>query len=309
MGLANQNLLAITRAAAEEPGAGFAGSVRSIAIVIQQKHAVCPNLFRFCASLLFCIESTIVGRLEVFRLRFHCAMYFPRETPGAAATPSRWVISSTDALGGQSWQAIFGNDHPLKVDVGCGYGHFLTAMAQAEPHSNFIGIDIYPKGISRAQQKIERLQLVNVRLLAMPAAAALATAFESEQLAALYINFPDPWPKRRHARRRLVQPALVALIHDRLQAQGVVIVATDVAGYAQEMLQHFLAHGGFESCEAAGIVSELPDRVPTLYETKFRRQGLPLFYFKLRKVPLSSSPAGGEFDHEAAGQGSSFLAF
>lgn len=259
--------------------------------------------------MLCCNESAFVGLIEIFRLCFRFAMILPHEIAGAAVTPSGWVISSTEALGGQGWQAIFGNDHPLKVDVGCGYGHFLTAMAQAEPHSNFIGIDLYAKGIARAQQKSERLQLASVRLLAMPAQAAFETAFASGQLATLYINFPDPWPKRRHARRRLVQPALVALMHDRLQAKGVVIVATDVAGYAREMLQHFLAHGGFESCEAAGIVSELPDRVPTLYETKFRRQGLPLFYFKLRKISLSSSPAGGESDHEAAGQGSSFLAF
>jgi len=236
-------------------------------------------------------------------------MIFPHEMTGAAVMPAGWVISSPERLAGQGWRAIFGNGNPLKVDIGCGYGHFLTAMALAEPHSNFIGIDIYAKGIARAQQKIERLQLTNVRLLAMPAAAAFATAFENEQLAALYLNFPDPWPKRRHARRRLVQPALVALMHDRLQAKGEVIVATDVAGYAREMLQHFLAHGGFESCEAAGIVSELPDRVPTLYEAKFRRQCLPLFYFKLRKISLSSSPAGGESDHEDAGPGSSFLAF
>ncbi len=243
--------------------------------------------------MLFCNESILVGRLEIFRLCFRFVMISPHEMTDAAVTPSGWVISSIETRAGQGWRAIFGNSNPLKVDVGCGYGHFLTAMAQAEPHSNLIGIDIYAKGIARAQQKSERLQLANVRLLAMPAAAAFATAFENEQLAALYLNFPDPWPKRRHARRRLVQPALVALMHDRLQAGGEVIVATDVAGYAREMLQHFLTHGGFASCQAAGIVSELPDRVPTLYEEKFRRQGLPLYYFKLRKIPLSSAPASG----------------
>ncbi|MDZ7269013.1 MAG: tRNA (guanosine(46)-N7)-methyltransferase TrmB [candidate division KSB1 bacterium] len=210
------------------------------------------------------------------------------------------MIAPAEIVAGRGWPAIFGNHNPLKVDVGCGHGHFLTAMAQAEPESNFIGIDIYAKSLARAQRKIDRLQLTNVRLLAMPAQAAFATAFRSGQVAEVYINFPDPWPKRRHAPRRLVQPPLVALLHDRLQAQGVVTVATDVADYAREMLQQFLAHGGFRSCLAGGIVSGLPDRLPTLYETKFRQQGLPLYYFKLCKISSRPWPANAEGRHDPA---------
>lgn len=194
-----------------------------------------------------------------------------------------WIIDHQNLNGGKHWEKILGNQNPINVDLGCGYGHFLAAMAQNEPGANFIGIDVYAKGIQRANQKIQTLQLPNVRLLQMNALAAFSTGFCANQLDAIYINFPDPWPKRRHARRRMLQPELIKLLHDRLVVGGRIVVATDLRNYAQDMLRLLLAQPGLQSRIPEGICNELADRVPTLYEEKFRRQGLPIYYAIVQK--------------------------
>lgn len=195
-----------------------------------------------------------------------------------------WIIDRENLNGGKPWRDIFGNQNPLNVDLGCGYGHFLLAMAQNEPGANFIGIEVYAKGIQRANQKIQTQQLPNVRLLQMNALAAFSTGFCANQLDAIYINFPDPWPKRRHARRRMLQPELIKLLHDRLVVGGRIVVATDLESYALDMLQLLLAQPGLQSRIPEGICNELADRVPTLYEEKFRRQGLPIYYTIMQKL-------------------------
>lgn len=195
-----------------------------------------------------------------------------------------WIIDLQDLNGEKNWQEVFGNQNPLKVDLGCGYGHFLLAMAQNEPGANFIGIDVYAKGIQRANQKIQTQQLPNVRLLQMNALAAFSTGFCANQLDAIYINFPDPWPKRRHARRRMLQPELIKLLHDRLVVGGRIVVATDLRNYAQDMLRLLLTQPGLQSQIPEGVSNELADRVPTLYEEKFRRLGLAIYYVIVQKL-------------------------
>lgn len=194
-----------------------------------------------------------------------------------------WIIDHQSLTDGKHWQDIFGNQNPIKIDLGCGYGHFLAAMAQTEPGTNFIGIEVYAKGIQRAYQKIQTQQLSNVRLLQMNALAAFSTGFCANQLDAIYINFPDPWPKRRHARRRMLQPELIKLLHDRLVVGGQIVVATDVKNYAHDMLRLLLTQPGLQSQIPEGISNELADRVPTLYEEKFRRQDLPIYYLIVQK--------------------------
>lgn len=195
-----------------------------------------------------------------------------------------WIIDLQDLSGEKNWQEVFGNQNPLKVDLGCGYGHFLLAMAQNEPGANFIGIEVYAKGIQRAHQKIQTQQLPNVRLLQMNALAAFSTGFCANQLDAIYINFPDPWPKRRHARRRMLQPELIKLLHDRLVVGGRIVVATDLRNYAQDMLRLLLTQPGLQSQIPEGVSNELADRVPTLYEEKFRRLGLAIYYVIVQKL-------------------------
>lgn len=118
----------------------------------------------------------------------------------------------------------------------------------------------------------------------MNAHAAFSTIFCSGQIEVIYLNFPDPWPKRRHARRRMLQPELIKLLHNRLVVGGRIVVATDLRNYAQDMLRLLLEQPGLQSQFPEGTSNELADRVPTLYEEKFRRQSLPIYYVIVQKL-------------------------
>lgn len=194
------------------------------------------------------------------------------------------VVTRAELTETPAWPKVFHNDHPIKVDIGSGKGKFLVEMAQAEPWANFIGIKIFHDGIRKTLKKVNALRLTNIRLLHATAREALEYCFSSSQINTIYISFPDPWPKKRHARRRIVQPATVALLADRLTLGGQVILATDVESYARDMLQCFLADNRFRSTYVDGIVKMLPDRIVSLYEEKFLAQNLPVYYASLMKT-------------------------
>ena len=114
------------------------------------------------------------------------------------------------------WQRQFGSKHPLNLEIGFGMGDFLIAMAKREPNSNFVGIDFSQDGIQKLLARIHFSQLKNIRVVFGDAREKLSYLFNAEELNSIYINLPDPWPKKRHIKRRLIQPELVkqlSLIH------------------------------------------------------------------------------------------------
>lgn len=133
--------------------------------------------------------------------------------------------------------AWFGREAPLVIEIGCGTGTATAAMAQAEPHLNLIGIEVYQPGLAQLVQLIEREQIGNIRLLRGDAVDVLENMIAPGSLTGVRVFFPDPWPKARHHKRRLLQPATVALIADRLRPGGVLHVATDHAGYAEHIAE------------------------------------------------------------------------
>ncbi|MEU2033454.1 tRNA (guanosine(46)-N7)-methyltransferase TrmB [Nocardia amamiensis] len=133
--------------------------------------------------------------------------------------------------------AWFGREAPLVIEIGCGTGTATAAMAQAEPHLNLIGIEVYQPGLAQLVQRIEREGIENIRLLRGDAVDVLEHMIAEESLTGVRVFFPDPWPKARHHKRRLLQPATVALIASRLKPGGVLHVATDHAGYAEHIHQ------------------------------------------------------------------------
>ncbi|OQS12526.1 tRNA (guanosine(46)-N7)-methyltransferase TrmB [Nocardia donostiensis] len=133
--------------------------------------------------------------------------------------------------------AWFGRDAPLVIEIGCGTGTATAAMAQAEPQLNLIGIEVYQPGLAQLVQQIEREQISNIRLLRGDAVDVLENMIAEESLTGVRVFFPDPWPKARHHKRRLLQPATVALIANRLRPGGVLHIATDHAGYAEHIAE------------------------------------------------------------------------
>ncbi len=135
-----------------------------------------------------------------------------------------------DRLDTQTW---FGRTAPLIVEIGCGTGTATAAMAQAEPEHDLLAIEVYVPGLAQLLQRIEREAIPNIRLLRGDAVDVLEHMIAPQSLLGVRVFFPDPWPKARHHKRRLLQAPTLALIADRLQPGGVLHVATDHAEYAQ----------------------------------------------------------------------------
>lgn len=146
---------------------------------------------------------------------------------------------ANEALDADAW---FGRSAPLVIEIGCGTGTATAAMAKAEPHLNLIGIEVYQPGLAQLVQQIEREEIGNIRLLRGDAVDVLENMVAPESLTGVRVFFPDPWPKARHHKRRLLQAPTFALIASRLKPGGVLHVATDHADYAE----HILAVGSQE---------------------------------------------------------------
>ena len=176
------------------------------------------------------------------------------------------------------WKRQFGRNHPLKLEIGFGMGDFLIAMAKREPNSNFVGIDFSQDGIQKLLARIHSSQLENIRVVFGDAREKLSYLFHAEELNSIYINLPDPWPKKRHIKRRLIQPELVKQITQKLAPQGKVYLATDSQTYANEILEYFNAASLLQSIN--GIFYERRHLPKSKYEKSFIYAGEKINYLE-----------------------------
>ena len=181
------------------------------------------------------------------------------------------------------WASQFDNDHPLNLEIGFGNGSFLIEMAIQNPDINFIGMDFYHKGIRKTITRIGKLQLKNVRLAYGDARERIPFLFREQDLQAIYINFPDPWPKARHARRRLIQPSVVADLCGRLRPGGHLFAVTDDVPYAEQMHETLAGESGLDNVYASEWLSEVPGRMQTAYESEWRAEGRRMHFFAYRR--------------------------
>jgi tRNA (guanine-N7-)-methyltransferase len=133
--------------------------------------------------------------------------------------------------------ALFGRSAPLIVEIGFGMGDATAQIAQAQPECDFLGIEVHPPGVGALLQRIEAQQLPNLRIIAHDAVPVLEHMLAPESLAGIHIFFPDPWHKKKHHKRRLIQPPFAAQLASRLQPGGYLHCATDWQPYAQQMLE------------------------------------------------------------------------
>ncbi|WP_262490875.1 tRNA (guanosine(46)-N7)-methyltransferase TrmB [Mycobacterium simiae] len=179
--------------------------------------------------------------------------------------------SSEEPLDTRAW---FGRDAPLVLEIGCGSGTSTLAMAQTEPHVDVIAVEIYRRGLAQLLCAIDSANTSNIRLIRGNGLDVLKSLIQPRSLAAVRLFFPDPWPKARHHQRRLLQPATMALIADRLIPGGVLHAATDHLGYAE----HIAAAGDAEPhlVRVDPRADSLPISVvrpTTKYETKAHNAG------------------------------------
>ena len=150
-----------------------------------------------------------------------------RNIPGAdeAIADSPHCIQEPMAEKGR-WNLIFGNDHPVHIEIGMGKGQFIMQLAKEHPDINYIGIERYSSVLLRALQKMEIEPLPNIRFLCMDA-SIITEVFDKEEVAKIYLNFSDPWPKERHAKRRLTSRQFFERYDKILARNGVVEFKTD----------------------------------------------------------------------------------
>jgi len=188
------------------------------------------------------------------------------------------------------WSTIFGRDAPLLLEIGIGNGEFLVWLAKRHPNANCLGAEIARKFLLKARNRIRKEGLTNVRLLPMEGSQALSRLFAPESLSGLWLNFPDPWHKRRHQKRRLVDEAFAWLLASRLCVGGTFVMVIDYEPYAQEVLAFFSACPAYAPLWEVPMRSELPDYYDTKYARKWKALGRPLFYLGFRKVRSVAEP-------------------
>ena len=191
------------------------------------------------------------------------------------AHPQYVILNPADAKG--RWQEIFGNDHPIHVEVGSGKGAFVSGMAKANPEINYIGIDIQKSVLSYALDKVLATDVPNIKLLWVDG-SALTDYFEEGEIDRLYLNFSDPWPKKRHEKRRLTYQSFLATYQQILPENGEIHFKTDNRGLFEYSLVSFSQYG----MKLKGVwldlhASDFEDNVLTEYEQKFANKGQVIY--------------------------------
>ena len=187
-----------------------------------------------------------------------------------------------DPLDAPAW---FGRSAPLVLEIGCGTGVSTLAMAAAEPQFDVIAVEVYKRGLAQLLNGIDRDALTNVRLIRGDGVDVLEHLLAPESLTGVRVFFPDPWPKARHHKRRLLQPATVALLASRLRTGGILHAATDHAGYAEQIgevgdAEPALRRLAFDTGDDLPISIRRP---VTKYEDKAKRAGSAVAEFLWEK--------------------------
>ncbi|MFH0984653.1 MAG: tRNA (guanosine(46)-N7)-methyltransferase TrmB [Candidatus Omnitrophota bacterium] len=179
---------------------------------------------------------------------------------------------------------LFGNSHPVEMEIGCGKGKFLVARSIEHPGTNFFGIDRVSKFMNIGKTRAQKRTLPNIRFLRAEARAFLMEAIALESVSVFHVYFPDPWPKRRHQTRRVFTSEFLTLLHGRLVPGGLVEVATDDKDYFDAMKKTVAVTGAlWENVRESVNERILGGMNKTSYELKWAAEGRSLYYMELRK--------------------------
>ncbi|BCX89782.1 tRNA (guanine-N7-)-methyltransferase [Methylomarinovum tepidoasis] len=170
-------------------------------------------------------------------------------------------------------EAIYPDSAPLILEIGFGNGESLVQMAAAYPQFNYLGIEVHRPGVGHLLLELEKRGLDNVRVYCADAVEVLETAIGAGLCQRINIFFPDPWPKKRHHKRRLIQPAFVALLAGKLEPGGILHLATDWPDYAGHMRAAVATCARLAPTDATALI---PPRPQTKYERRGRRLGHPV---------------------------------
>jgi tRNA (guanine-N7-)-methyltransferase len=185
-----------------------------------------------------------------------------------------WPRFGIDDDGGPlDFGALFGRDAPRTLEIGFGNGEALVALASAHPDEDFLGIEVHRPGVGHLMLRAEALGLANLRVASRDAVELLGARVPDASLDAVLLYFPDPWPKKRHHKRRIVQPAFVELVARKLKAGGRFRLATDWQPYAEQMLEVLSASPSLANECGTGYSPRPASRPLTRFEMRGQRLG------------------------------------
>jgi len=198
---------------------------------------------------------------------------------------TKWDTYCLDPKKTYDFTEVFGRDAPIILEIGFGNGSSLADMAAANPHLNYIGIEVHSPGVGHLMLILEEKGLTNVRIYHHDAIEILEQSIADNQLSGVHLFFPDPWHKRRHHKRRIVRPSFVELIHKKLQANGYFHAATDWEHYAKQMLTILNSANRLINTSSTKDFCPRPDYRPlTKFESRGIRLGHGVWDLVFRKV-------------------------
>ena len=202
-----------------------------------------------------------------------------RNRPGAAemlAAHPNFVISDPTLWKGK-WNELFENDHPIHIEIGMGKGQFITGMAKAHPEINYIGVEMQVSVVSIALDKLIEQPLPNLKLLHVDG-SALTEYFADSEVDQIYLNFSDPWPKKRHEKRRLTYKTFLAVDEQILRPNGEIHFKTDNQGLFEYSLAGFSQYGMILKQVWLDLhQSQFEGNIMTEYEEKFSSKGQRIY--------------------------------
>lgn len=194
-------------------------------------------------------------------------------------------LKVADLVTPADWPAQFGNDHPVALEIGCGVGDFIAKTAADLPEMNFVAIDFYNKGCYKTCRRIDRAGLTNVRVLREEARQFIAERITKGSLASVYINCPDPWPKKKHRKRRLVNRQFLEFLAGYMLSGADFFFATDFDDYGIDVAGVMPGLAGFANMLVPDLYRhELEGYHLSKYMRKFMAEGKRIYFVHYRKV-------------------------
>jgi tRNA (guanine-N7-)-methyltransferase len=194
---------------------------------------------------------------------------------------SKYIVLNYKELKG-NYKSLFGNDNPIHIEIGMGKGRFIVENAKKYPHINFIGIEKFDSVIVRAIEKIEEEDIPNLRLIRMDA-QEIVEVFDKE-IETIYLNFSDPWPKVRHAHRRLSSRKFLERYDSLFKGDKRIVMKTDNRHLFEFSVKEFTDYGYTIDNLCLDVYNEgIIDNIPTEYESKFSSKGFPIYLIEISK--------------------------
>lgn len=179
----------------------------------------------------------------------------------------------------------FGNDNPVHLEIGSGRGEFLVEKALQNPNVNYLAIELKEKRIKTILRQLSFEDHRNVRLMRLFVDSSVTEILPQESFEMIYIIHPDPWPKKRHHRRRIINQNFINVLWNLLTKNGIVRLSTDHPDYAAWIVEHFAIRPDFVSLYENGFTKKPPaDHVETYFERKKKAEGFPPFFMEYRKI-------------------------